>query len=88
MEWTGLFACDWCGWMPWNCTCAQWQEAQRQEAQRQAAQSDIGAQQPAERVALPGSAGAARTDTSPRILSRLPERQRGLVERPIRACSA
>jgi hypothetical protein len=83
MEWTGLFACDWCGWMPWNCTCAQWQEAQRQ-----AAQSGIGARQPAERAALSGSVGAARTDTSPRILSRLPERQRGLVEDPIRARSA
>lgn len=83
MEWTGLFACDRCGWMPWNCTCAQWQTAQSQ-----AAQSDIGAQRPAERVALSGAVGAARTDASPRILSRLPEWQPGLVEGPVRVRSA
>jgi hypothetical protein len=83
MEWTGLFACDWCGWMPWNCTCAQWQAAQWQ-----AAQSDIGALQPAESAALAGSMSAARTDTSPRILSRLPEREPGLIKGPVRACSA
>jgi hypothetical protein len=78
MEWTGLFACDWCGWMPWNCTCAQWR----------AAQSDIGARQPAERAALAGSVSASRTDTSPRILSRPPQWQPGLIKGPVRARTA